>query len=119
LVPRATESLAIATDSFSLLMKPEMAAFLSTAIAALRSVGFRRGWAREWGPTSGGRQRVLPCPHAAQWCEIRPPPLALCSAVVGASLVEEKKAKLEKELEKERRSRFEMNEMMSIVAKYR
>ncbi|GBG00385.1 hypothetical protein Rsub_13137 [Raphidocelis subcapitata] len=75
-VPRAAESLAFATDSFSLLMKPETAAILSTAIAAL-------------------------------------------SAVVGASLAEEKKAKLEKELEKERRMRLEMNQVASTVGRYR
>lgn len=45
----------------------------------------------------------------------QPPP----SAVVGASLAEEKKAKLEKELELERRARIEMNEIASIVARYR
>ncbi|KAI8465543.1 MAG: hypothetical protein J3K34DRAFT_436678 [Monoraphidium minutum] len=45
--------------------------------------------------------------------------IAALSAVVGASLAEEKKAKLEKELEQERRARIEVNEMASIVARYR
>jgi len=64
------------TEGFGLLLKPEVAAVLSTGVAAI-------------------------------------------SAVVGSSLAEEKKAKLEKDLELERRARIEMSEMVSIVAKYR
>jgi hypothetical protein len=64
------------TDSFGLLMKPEVAAVVSTAVAAI-------------------------------------------SAVVGSSLAEEKKAKLEQELERERRARLEMSEINEIVSRYR